>query len=205
MLDPSKTKTADNLSALKTYNHEKGVTCLTIGQIRDTGMPVGGEALIHTADAVFLLEEMGLTSKEMAALWGGKYRDRIVTIRAVKSVTTPIFPHPIRIHRDEERGVLIAHPEQPEIYKPLPTKEEAKRLQEQSSQVSNDAEQEATAQEVSEEVENAEVQSAEVKSETTKKKAKKDTSSQNKDSEEDQAEKPKKTTRKRKKTKEKSE
>ena len=118
-LDPSKTKTADNLSALKTYNHEKGVSCLTIGQIKDTGMPVGGEALIHTADAVFLLEEISLTSKEMAEFWGGKYRDKIMVIRAVKSVTTPIFPHPLRVDRDPETGTLKIHPAQPENYRPL--------------------------------------------------------------------------------------
>ena len=60
MLDPTKNRTADNLSALKTYNHEKGITCICIGQIRDSGMPVGGEALQHTADVVFLIEEMSL-------------------------------------------------------------------------------------------------------------------------------------------------
>ena len=60
MLDPTKNRTADNLSALKTYNHEKGITCICIGQIRDTGMPVGGEALMHTADCVFLIEQMSL-------------------------------------------------------------------------------------------------------------------------------------------------
>ena len=27
MLDPTRNRTADNLSALKTYNHEAGVTC----------------------------------------------------------------------------------------------------------------------------------------------------------------------------------
>lgn len=118
-LDPSKTKTADNLAALKTYNHEKGVTCLTIGQIKDTGMPVGGESLIHTADAVFLLEELGLNSKEMAEFWGGNYRDRIITIRAVKSVTTPIFPHPIRVDMDIESGGLKVHPQHPKPYAPL--------------------------------------------------------------------------------------
>ena len=31
MLDPSKNRTADNLSALKTYNHEKGITCICHG------------------------------------------------------------------------------------------------------------------------------------------------------------------------------
>ncbi len=120
MLDPTKHRTADNLSALKTYNHEHGVTCLCIGQIRDTGAPAGGEALQHTADAFFLIEEMGLGSKEIAELWGGKYREKIEVIRAVKSVTTPIFPHPIRISRDDNLGVMGVHERQPEDYRPLP-------------------------------------------------------------------------------------
>ena len=119
MLDPGKTRTADNLNALKTYNHEKGVTCLTIGQIKDTGMPVGGEALMHTADAVFLLEKMSLTSKDMAEEWGGKYRDQITVVKAIKSVTTPIFPHPIRVDREEGTGTLKVHEGQPEEFKPL--------------------------------------------------------------------------------------
>lgn len=118
MLDPTKNRTADNLSALKTYNHEKGITCLCIGQIRDTGQPVGGEALQHTADAVFLIEEIGLQSKEMAEFWGGKYRDRIDVIRAVKSVTTPTWPHPLKLGRDAANGLLIMAPDQPAEYKP---------------------------------------------------------------------------------------
>jgi KaiC/GvpD/RAD55 family RecA-like ATPase len=122
MLDPTKNRTADNLSALKTYNHEKGITCLCIGQIRDTGMPVGGEALMHTADAVFLIEEMGLGSKEQAELWGGKYRDKIDIITAVKSVTTPIFPYPIRLAKDPKTGTLRPHDAQPAEYKVLPIK-----------------------------------------------------------------------------------
>lgn len=119
MLDPTKHHTADNLSALKTYNHEHGVTCLCIGQIKDTGAPAGGEALQHTADAVFLIEEMSLGSKEIAEQWGGKYRDKIEIIRAVKSVTTPIFPHPIRIARDPESGVMTVHELQPAELAPL--------------------------------------------------------------------------------------
>ena len=121
-LDPTKTKTADNLSALKTYNHEKGVTCLTIGQIKDSGMPVGGEALMHAADTVFKLEEMGLGSKEIAEMWGGKYREKIPVIQAVKSVTTPIFPHPLRVMKNEDTGTLVIHPDQPDKYKPRPVK-----------------------------------------------------------------------------------
>jgi KaiC/GvpD/RAD55 family RecA-like ATPase len=115
MLDPTKNHTADNLSALKTYNHERGVTAVCIGQIKDTGMPVGGEALMHTADAVFLIEEMSLTSKDMAALWGGAYRDRIGVIHAVKSVTTPTIAHPLRIDQDEV-GVLQVHEAHPADY-----------------------------------------------------------------------------------------
>ena len=120
MLDPSKTRTADNLAALKTYNHEKGVTCMTIGQIKDTGMPVGGESLIHTADAVFLIEEITLGSKEIADFWGGSYRDHITVIRTVKSVTTPIFPYPIRLEHDKDSGILKVHTLQPKEYQPLP-------------------------------------------------------------------------------------
>jgi KaiC/GvpD/RAD55 family RecA-like ATPase len=116
MLDPTRNRTADNLSALKTYNHEKGITCLCIGQIRDTGMPVGGEALMHTADVVFLVEEMSLGSKEIADFWGGKYREKIEVIHAIKSVTTPILPYPVRTDRDPSTGVMIAHASQPAEY-----------------------------------------------------------------------------------------
>jgi KaiC/GvpD/RAD55 family RecA-like ATPase len=112
MLDPSKNRTADNLSALKTYNHAHGITCLCVGQIRDTGAPVGGEALMHTADVVFLIEEFTLSSKEIAEHWGGSYRDRIDVIRAIKSVTTPVFPHPLRIDRGAS-GELVPHASQP--------------------------------------------------------------------------------------------
>ena len=120
MLDPTRNRTADNLSALKTYNHEKGITCLCIGQIRDTGMPVGGEALMHTADVVFIVEEMSLGSKEIADFWGGKYREKIEVVSVVKSVTTPILQYPIRIDRDPETGVMIAHASQPADYPLLP-------------------------------------------------------------------------------------
>jgi hypothetical protein len=123
MLDPSKNRTADNLSALKTYNHEKGITCICIGQIRDTGMPVGGEALMHTADVVFLIEEMSLGSKEIADFWGGKYREKIDVVNAVKSVTTPVLPFPVRVEREAGTGVLVAHSAQPDDYSLLPPKE----------------------------------------------------------------------------------
>ncbi len=116
MIDPTKKGTADNLSALKTYNHEKGVTCICIGQIKDTGEPVGGEALQHTADVVFLLEEMSLSSKEMAELWGGKYRDKISVLQVVKSVTTPTLQCLVRVDRKDGTGELCVHDLQPKEY-----------------------------------------------------------------------------------------
>ena len=116
MIDPTKKGTADNLSALKTYNHERGVTCICIGQIKDTGEPVGGEALQHTADVVFLLEDMGLSSKEIAEFWGGKYRDKISVLNIIKSVTTPTFQFPVRVSRAEGTGELIVSEAQPADY-----------------------------------------------------------------------------------------
>ena len=116
VLDPARVRPAENLAALKTYNHSKGVTALCLGQTRDTGLPVGGEAIVHTADAVFQLEEMGLSSKEIAEQWGGKYRDKIDVIRAIKCSTTPTFPHAVRIVQSPETGVLKVHPDHPEAF-----------------------------------------------------------------------------------------
>jgi KaiC/GvpD/RAD55 family RecA-like ATPase len=120
MIDPTKKGTADNLSALKTYNHEQGVTCICIGQIKDTGEPVGGQALQHTADVVFLLEEMSLASKEIAEFWGGKYRDKIGVLHVIKSVTTPTLQVPVRVDRKEGTGELAVHDMHPKDY-PIPT------------------------------------------------------------------------------------
>lgn len=83
-------------------------------------MPVGGEALMHTADVVFLDEEMSLGSKEIADFWGGKYQDKIEVISAIQSVTTPILTYPVRTDRHPVTGVMIAHESQPAIYPVLP-------------------------------------------------------------------------------------
>jgi hypothetical protein len=55
----------------------------------------------------------------MAELWGGKYRDRIAVIRAVKSVTTPTFAHPVRVDQQAETGILCIHAAHPEGF-PVP-------------------------------------------------------------------------------------
>ena len=64
---------------------------------------------------MFLIEEMSLGSKDMAEFWGGKYREKISVLRVRKCVTTPIFPHPIRIDMDGD-GRLCVHEGQPEAY-----------------------------------------------------------------------------------------
>ena len=56
-----------------------------LSKVALTGMPVGGEALMHTADVVYLVEEMSLGSKEIAEFWGGKYTEKIEVVSAIKS------------------------------------------------------------------------------------------------------------------------
>ena len=119
MLDPSKAATADNLGALKTYNHEHGVTCLIVGQIREsTGLPVGGSSLMHTCDVVYFIEEISLGSKEMAEFWGGTYRDKIDLLVCAKSVTTPVFALPVRIEKNPERGTITLSEMNPTAHTP---------------------------------------------------------------------------------------
>ena len=67
-----------------------------------------------------MLEELSMASKEMGALWGANYREVIPVIRAVKSVTTPIFPHMIRVVLCPESGTLKISPNQPDLYPLLP-------------------------------------------------------------------------------------
>jgi len=113
-LDPTNRKTIDNLSALKTYNHGHGVTCLVIGQVKDTGQPAGGKPLQHTSDVVFHIDTISMGSKEIAAKWDANYRDNLTVIRVLKSNTTPIFSHPVRIHLGSDYGTLEVHPDQPD-------------------------------------------------------------------------------------------
>jgi KaiC/GvpD/RAD55 family RecA-like ATPase len=119
MLDPTRSATADNLAALKTYNHQHGVTCLLVGQIREsTGLPVGGSGLMHTCDVVFFVEEISLGSKEMAEFWGGNYRDKIDLLTCAKSVTTPVFGFPVRVEKNPERGTISLSEMNPAAHTP---------------------------------------------------------------------------------------
>lgn len=119
MLDPSRAATANNLAALKTYNHEHGVTCFLVGQIREsTGLPVGGAGLMHTCDVVYFVEEISLGSKEMAEHWGGNYRDKIDLLVCAKSVTTPVFALPVRVEKNPERGTISLSEMNPAAHTP---------------------------------------------------------------------------------------
>ncbi|MFX0061357.1 MAG: RAD55 family ATPase [Candidatus Hermodarchaeota archaeon] len=116
-LDPSRARTVDNLNALKTYNHQSGVTCIVIGQIRDTGSPAGGEALLHVSEVSIHAYELSMTSKEMAQFWGSTYRERIMVMRAT-SKTCGTLSYPVRVTHDEN-GLIRLHEDQPSDY-PVP-------------------------------------------------------------------------------------
>ena len=111
MLDPSKLNTIDNLNALKTYNHEKGITCVVIGQVKDSGLPQGGEALFHTSEVSLHLTEKSMTSKVQAEIWGSVYRDTISIINA-RSKVCHTLDFPVKISTDEN-GMIRADATQP--------------------------------------------------------------------------------------------
>lgn len=111
MLDPSKLNTVDNLNSLKTYNHEKGITCIVIGQVKDSGIPQGGEGLFHSSEVSIHIYEQTMTSKDLAARWDSNYRDSIMLISARSKVCSSI-KHPVRIH-ENEAGLIRAMKTQP--------------------------------------------------------------------------------------------
>jgi KaiC/GvpD/RAD55 family RecA-like ATPase len=114
MLDPSKLNTVDNLNALKTYNHEKGITCVVIGQVKDTGQPQGGEALFHTSEVALHISEKTMTSKAQAEIWSSQYRNKITVINA-RSKVCHTLDFPVRIMFDEN-GMIRADPRQPSTH-----------------------------------------------------------------------------------------
>ena len=116
MLDPSKINTVENLNALKTYNHSEGVTAIVIGQIKDTGLPQGGEALFHTSEVAIHFFTHSIGSNAEADAWGGAaagvaYRDKIDLVNARSKVCKGL-PFPIRVEMDERTGLLRPHPRQ---------------------------------------------------------------------------------------------
>ena len=112
MLDPSKLNTVDNLNALKTYCHEKGVTSVVIGQVKDTGQPQGGEALFHTSEVSLHIYEKSMTSKAEAEQWGSEYRQSILLIEARSKVCHALnFPVKVTF---KENGLIRADESQPD-------------------------------------------------------------------------------------------
>jgi hypothetical protein len=112
MLDPSKLNTVENLNALKTYNHSKGVTAVVIGQIKDSGLPQGGEALFHTSEVALHMFTQYMSSKDMAAQWGAQYKDYVPMITARSKVCGAIS-FPVKTYLDNEQGLLRADAIQP--------------------------------------------------------------------------------------------
>lgn len=111
MLDPSKLNTVDNLNSLKTYCHEKGVTSVVIGQVKDTGQPQGGEALFHTSEVSLHIYEKSMTSKAEAENWGSEYRQSILLIEARSKVChTVSFPVKVNF---KDNGLIRADATQP--------------------------------------------------------------------------------------------
>ena len=106
MLDPSKLNTVDNLNALKTYNHEQGITCIVIGQVKDSGIPQGGEALFHSSEVAIHIYEKNMTSKAEADIWGSEYRNSIMLVSARSKVCNTISV-PIRIDHIQD-GLIRA-------------------------------------------------------------------------------------------------
>jgi len=114
-LDPQTRQTTQNLAALKTWNHSKGVTALVIGQTTNTQDPVGGRPTMHTADVVFHLEYMDLGSKDKAKAWGvenGGRGDKITVMKVLKSNTTKVIGYPVRVQLGKY-GTLSWHKDDP--------------------------------------------------------------------------------------------
>ena len=112
MLDPSKLNTVDNLNALKTYCHEKGVTSVVIGQVKDTGQPQGGEALFHTSEVALHIYEKSMTSKAEAETWGSEYRQSIFLIDA-RSKVCHTLGFPVKVNF-KDNGLIRADATQPD-------------------------------------------------------------------------------------------
>jgi len=113
LLDPSQPDTPGHVAALRSCNHERSVTCICVSQFRDVS---DADSLTRVADAVFLIESMLLDTKETADLWGGRLNGQIDIIRAMRCVSAPEFPHPIRLKRDAVTGEFLVHDAQPGIY-----------------------------------------------------------------------------------------
>jgi len=118
-LDPvNKRRSADNLNALKTYNQEKGVTCVVISQVSSDGEIQGGNPLMHNAEASIHMYLKSIGSKDDAALWNGKYREKIMVARARSKVCRTV-PNEVRIASNDS-GTLDIDPLHPFEEYPVP-------------------------------------------------------------------------------------
>jgi len=96
-LDDNSRAIGKNLAELKSYNHQQGITCLVTGQVRDTGAVMGGKPMQHIADVVWHIEDLTMTSKDMAAQWGVGYRETIQVMIGVKCNVVEMNKGPKRV------------------------------------------------------------------------------------------------------------
>ena len=104
-LDPSRRRSAEHMSQLRSYNLQHGVSCVVINQVKDTGEPNGGAALIHASDMHISIDVRKATTKALAEEWGVEPKSEITTISASKSVVCPIHSGWKRVTMDD-KGVL---------------------------------------------------------------------------------------------------
>lgn len=89
-LDPSRRHSAEHMASLRSYNLKHGVTCLVLSQVKDTGDPNGGSALIHGADMHIDFSYKTASNKQLAADWGVEPKGQITTMQSHKSVVCRI-------------------------------------------------------------------------------------------------------------------
>ena len=82
-----------------------------IGQVKDSGVPQGGEALFHSSEVSIHLYERTMTSKDLAAKWGSEYRASVNLVTARSKVCATIN-FPIKV-TENEHGLLRADSAQP--------------------------------------------------------------------------------------------
>ena len=107
-LDPNRRNAAEHMASLRSYNLKHGVTCLVLSQVKDTGDPNGGSALVHGADMHVSLSYKTASNKALAAEWGVEPKGQIVTIQSHKSVVCQIPTQWERVVHNELGVICLA-------------------------------------------------------------------------------------------------
>lgn len=117
-LDPFNRAIAQSFNWIKTFNHVHGITAIVVSQIKEDKDIQGGFGILHLSDVAFHIEDIYLANKDAVAEWNATSK-HIRVIRAIKSSTTPIFSHPIKIEIHKDAGVIVMDKSQPKGKFPL--------------------------------------------------------------------------------------